>query len=74
MIATEQEGFASFTCYRALWHSLKATYGINIQQEILIKTIRELDTDETENCHRLTRRKYVSQGINIYYIYIFYNS
>ena len=65
-ISREIEGSASTKGYRALLSSLKVSYGINIQRDVVVKMLRELDPDETETCRarRLRRRQYVSVGPN----------
>ena len=65
IISREIEGSASTKGYRALWSSLKVSYGINIQRDVVTKMLRELDPDETETrrARRLRRRQYVSVGL-----------
>ena len=48
IISREIEGSASTKGYRALWSSLKVSYGINIQRDVVMKMQRELDPDGTE--------------------------
>ena len=66
IISREIEGSASTKGYRALWSSLKVSYGINIQRDVVMKMLRELDPDGTETlrARRLRRRQYVSVGPN----------
>ena len=66
IISKEIEGSASTKGYRALWSSLKASYGINVQRDVVMKMLRELDPDgtETRRARRLRRRQYVSIGPN----------
>ena len=66
IISREIEGSASTKGYRALWSSLKASYKINIQHDIVMKMLRELDPGgmETRRERRLRRRQYVSVGPN----------
>ena len=66
IISREIEGSASTKGYRALWSSLKVSYGINIQRDVVMKMLRELDPDgtETRRARRLRRRQYVSVGPN----------
>ena len=65
IISRKIEGSASAKGYRALWSSLKVSYGINIQRDVVTKMLRELDPDETETrrARRLRRRQYVSVGL-----------
>ena len=66
IISKEIEGSASTKGYRALWSSLKASYGINVQRDVVMKMLRELDPDgtETRRARRLRRRQYVTVGPN----------
>ena len=66
IIFREIERLASTKGYRALWSSLKVSYRINIQCDIVMKMLRELDSDgaETRRARRLRRRQYVSVGLN----------
>ena len=66
IICREIEGSASTKGYRALWSSLKVSYGINIQRDVVMKMLRELDPvgTETRRARRLRRRQYVSVGPN----------
>ena len=66
IISKEIEESASTKGYRALWSSLKASHGINVQRDVVMKMLRELDPDETETrrARRLWRRQYVSIGPN----------
>ena len=66
IISREIEGSAVVRGYRALWSSLKVRYRVNIKREVVMKLLRELDPNGSENrkAHRLRRRQYVSVGPN----------
>ena len=66
IISREIEGSASTKGYRALWSSLKVSYGINIQRDVVMKMLGELDPNgtETRRARRFKRRQYVSVGPN----------
>ena len=67
IISGEIEGLASTKGYRALWSSLKMSYGINTQRDVVMKMLRDMDPGETETrrADRLRRRQYVSVGPNL---------
>ena len=67
IISGEIEGLASTKGYRALWSSLKMSYGINTQRDVVMKMLRDMDPGETETsrARRLRRRQYVSVGPNL---------
>ena len=66
IISKEIRGLASTKDYRALWSSLKVSYGINIERDVVMKMLRELGPDGTETCRarRLRRRQYLLVGSN----------
>ena len=66
IISREIEGSAAVRGYRALWSSLKVWYRVNIKRDVVMKLLRELDPNGSENrkAHRLRRRQYVSVGRN----------
>ena len=66
IILIEVEGSAVAKGYRALWSSLKVSYRVNIKRDVMMKLLRELDPNGSENrkAHRLRRRQYVSVGPN----------
>ena len=66
IISKEIKGWACTKGYRALWSSLKVSYGINIQLDVVIEILRELSPDgnETRRARRIRRRQYVSVGPN----------
>ena len=66
IISVEVEGSTVAKGYRALWSSLKVSYRVNIKRDVMMKLLRELDPNGSENrkAHRLRRRQYVSVGPN----------
>ena len=69
IILREIEGPAAAKDYRALWSSLKVSYRVNIKRDVVMKLLRELDPNGSENrkAHCLRRRQYVSVGPNFYW-------
>ena len=66
IISREIEGSAAVRGYRAPWSSLKVWYRVNIKRDVVMKLLRELDPNGSENrkAHRLRRRQYVPVGPN----------
>ena len=47
VIESEIQGPASMRGYCGWWHSLKTNYGIIVQREIVINTLKEIDPEGT---------------------------
>ena len=66
IIESEIQGLTSMPGFRGLWHSLKASYGIIVQIDVVMNILKEVDPAETnkQKARHLRRRKYVSEGSN----------
>ena len=70
IISREIEGSEAAKGYRALWSSIKVSYRVNIKRDVVMKLLRELDPNGSENrkAHLLRRMQYVSVGPNFCWI------
>lgn len=65
-IQTEIQGPGSMSGYRAMWHTLRMKYHLNVNRSVVMNALRETDPDASEERkgRRLKRRSYVSAGPN----------